>query len=365
MQSRVALERHSPACKVVHVRCRAHEQGDDGSLARRLCAQLCGYDVWASLKYIIPLLGQAAAGQAAAGQAAAGQAAAAGGQAAGEPGQAAGGGWSKHNDYGRQQEGSFRSSSAPQRHAGSSPRLPSPISPSFIRRDAARDAQLDAEIDAELRLVCAMHGRCGLQGGEAAFDFNDLAHEAAATPRASNRASSNRASSNRASNTESEKSDKEGDRDSSPGSPRSPSRRGSRGGGQRAASEEVEADGGYDDDDDEAPEVGPRLALLIDDLHLADQHSCKLLQKLAASSAARPGPLLLIVASRDERASLSKEGNGIDGFARAMGSNALPEQRISDGRRLVHTLASQPSSLRVQPQPLSNPDPDPDSSLNP
>ena len=340
MQSRVALERRSPACKVVHVRCRAHEQGDDGSLARRLCAQLCGYDVWASLKYIIPLLGQAAAGQAAAGQAPA-----AGGQAAGEPGQAAGGGWSKE-----QQEGPFRSS---------------PISPSFIRRDAARDAQLDAEIDAELRLVCAMHGRCGLQGGEAAFDFNDLAHEAAATPRASNRASSNRASSNRASNTESEKSDKEGDRDSSPGSPRSPSRRGSRGGGQRAASEEVEADGGYDDDDDEAPEVGPRLALLIDDLHLADQHSCKLLQKLAASSAARPGPLLLIVASRDERASLSKQGNGIDGFARAMGSNPLPEQRISDGRRLVHTLASQPSSLRVQPLPLSNPDPDPNSNLNP
>ena len=65
MQSRVALERSMDACKVVHVRCRAHEQGDDGSLARRICAQLCGYDVQASLKYIIPLLGRMAAGAAA------------------------------------------------------------------------------------------------------------------------------------------------------------------------------------------------------------------------------------------------------------------------------------------------------------
>ena len=313
MQSRVALERNAEACKVVHlrsnpnpnptpspnpnpnsnqvvhVRCRAHEQAEDGSLARRLCAQLCGYDVFASLKYIIPLLGQAAVGQAA--------------------GQAAAGGCSE---------------------------------------EQRRDAQLDAEIDAALRLVCAMQGRCGLKAGEA-FDFNDLAQAA--------QQGTHGASEHREGDRE---GDRDGDRDGDGPGARGGARGGG-GGGQRAAAE-AEAEEGSGDgstgssiDDDRDRQVGTRLALLIDDLHLADQHSCKLLQRLAASSTARPGPLLLIIASRDERASLSKQRSGGDGRS---------EQRVSNGRRLVHILASQPSSLKVQCLPLSNPTPTPTPTLN-
>jgi hypothetical protein len=244
---------------VVHVRCRAHEQGDDGSLARRLCAQLCGYDVQASLKYIIPLLGRTAAGA------------------------------------------------------------------------AAGEAQLDAEVDAELRLVCAMHGRCHLTEEGEAFDLNDLAHAAHSSAPCQQ------------------------------GAPCQHGARRGRGGGEGAAPEAEEGAGSdatiLDSSSDEekeaaaaAPGVGARLALLIDDLHLADQHSCRLLQKLAASSTARAGPLLIMVASRDEHVSLSKPRNGGDGRT---------EPRLSHGRRLVHALASQPSSLRVRLPRSSNPAPQP------
>ena len=177
-------------------------------------------------------------------------------------------------------------------------------------------------MDAELRLVCAMHGRRPLSEEGEAFDLNDLAH---------------------------------GAHSSQHGAPRQHGARRGRGGGEGAAPEAEEGagsdatllDSSYDDEEEAAaaaaaaaPGVGARLALLIDDLHLADQHSCRLLQKLAASSTARPGllllmvakpkpkpnpnpnrkpnqarpgPLLLMVASRDEHVSLSKPRNGGDG----------------------------------------------------
>ena len=53
MQARALLE---PRCRVLHVRCRAHERGQRGKLSQRLLAQLCGFDVWPSMQHIIPML---------------------------------------------------------------------------------------------------------------------------------------------------------------------------------------------------------------------------------------------------------------------------------------------------------------------
>ena len=53
MQARALFE---PSCRVLHVRCRAHEQGKRGGLLQKLLAQLCGYDVWPSLQHILPMM---------------------------------------------------------------------------------------------------------------------------------------------------------------------------------------------------------------------------------------------------------------------------------------------------------------------
>ena len=53
MQTRALLE---PDCRVLHVRCRSHEQRQRGALLRRILAQLCGHDVWPSLQCIMPML---------------------------------------------------------------------------------------------------------------------------------------------------------------------------------------------------------------------------------------------------------------------------------------------------------------------
>ena len=212
MQSRKTLERH---CRVIHVRCRAHERGIDGALARRLFAQLCGYDVWASLKHIVPTLSNLEAAD------------------------------------------------------------PSP------------GADDDHLLNVALQLL--------LSTQSAARSSFDSPESAMATPRGS-----------------------EGGLEV----PSAPSE-----------DEALRSEHGGQD-------VGRRLALLIDDVHYADQHSCRLLQKLAASTTVKSGPMLLVVASRDERASLSKD----------LGSD---EQRISDGRRLVHMLTALRHCLRVQLHPLS------------
>lgn len=82
-----------------------------------------------------------------------------------------------------------------------------------------------------------------------------------------------------------------------------------------------------------------RLAILIDDVHFADRHSCKLLEKLATASGGYSGAMLLVVTCRDERASLSS----------VMRSD---EERVSAGRRLVHALTARYSCQRVTLQPL-------------
>lgn len=53
MQLRAVLE---PRCRVLHVLCRPHERHQQGALLRRLFAQLCGHDVWPSLRHLIPML---------------------------------------------------------------------------------------------------------------------------------------------------------------------------------------------------------------------------------------------------------------------------------------------------------------------
>tara|TARA_B110001452_G_scaffold161034_1_gene134039 strand:- start:557 stop:4195 length:3639 start_codon:yes stop_codon:yes gene_type:complete len=185
MQARAALERHAtqreeqPAAgggmSVVHVRCRAHEQAQHGALARRLFAQLCGYDVFPSLEHIVPML---------------------------------------HDSVGHE--------------------------------------SLDTEeqlLHVEMRLLTSA---------------------------------------------------------------------------RRAA---------------DSAEGGRQLAILIDDVHFADRHSCKLLQKLATASEGCVGAMLLMVTCRDERASLLS----------AMRSD---EERVSAGRRLVHALTSRASCQAVTLQPL-------------
>ena len=114
-----------------------------------------------------------------------------------------------------------------------------------------------------------MHGRRPLSEEGEAFDLNELAH---------------------------------GAHSSQHGAPRQHGARRGSGDGEAATPEAEEGagsdatllDSSEEEEEEEAaaaaPGVGARLALLIDDLHLADQHSCRLLQKLAASSTARPGP---------------------------------------------------------------------------
>ena len=54
MQARSRCEKAN--CRVLHVRCRAHEAAQRGALLRRLFAQLCGHDVWPSLQHITPMM---------------------------------------------------------------------------------------------------------------------------------------------------------------------------------------------------------------------------------------------------------------------------------------------------------------------
>ena len=80
----------------------------------------------------------------------------------------------------------------------------------------------------------------------------------------------------------------------------------------------------------EGGEASGRLALIIDDLHHADAHSCEVLGRLAKSV---PSKVLMILTCREPRVSLGRP------------SGAGDESQFSAGHRLVHQLGGMKDSI--------------------
>ena len=250
MQARELFEQH---CKVLHVRCRSHEQSERGALVRRLFAQLCGYDVWPSLQHITPMLSTSPAGR------------------------------SPHSERVRESRES--------------------------RETALRQAELslllshaESGTDAETNEPWALEGsrrarrRRRLSSGYEAAMRKAWSLETAATDHV---------------------------RASSPPSAREVLRRSTA--SSYTSSNNVS-----------------RIVLILDDMHFADDHSCQMFEELAAAA---PNGMLLLTACRESAGSLAAMAT--------TSSESTSKARVLPGHRLIHALASQPSTTAVPLLPFN------------